>query len=183
MTAVETSTMKQLRKKFVFASFEFAAHFHAQSENWRETEMILCQKTKESWQFAQKKREGNKHRADQCNDPGGKYKCMRCRKRTKHLRIPSLNVKLKKCNISCEPSACLLDCARRSTVCFDPARTMRLRFVRPGRKMLVWCRTCWGYTGVRLGEKTSERHGKNTMNVQFLHNWSKAKFQEVRFGK
>ena len=43
-------------------------------------------KGKGSWRIVQKKKEGGRHRSEECNDVGGEYKCTRCGKRSKHAQ-------------------------------------------------------------------------------------------------
>ena len=92
--AAKALTMKQLGKA-LYAAIGFTAHFHVQVENWRDTDEIVP-KEKVSWYFVQKRREGRKHRTEQCNDLGGHFDCMRCGKRCKQAqkswRVPWLSV-------------------------------------------------------------------------------------------
>ena len=53
MAAAKALTIKQLRN-YIYASIEYAAHFHVQVEEWKDRGETVP-KEKETWQFFRKK--------------------------------------------------------------------------------------------------------------------------------
>ena len=70
----------------MYASIEYATHFHVHVEDWKDRNEIVP-KGRVSWQSVQKTRKGGSHRSEKCNDLGGQFKCMRCGMRSKREQI------------------------------------------------------------------------------------------------
>ena len=80
MAEAKALTVKQRRHGFSSQSSRWCMVVY-----WKDTGEMVPEK--DSWQLVQREREGRKHRSEQCNDVGGKCKCVRCGKRSKRAEI------------------------------------------------------------------------------------------------
>ena len=84
MAEAKAKTMKQETEE-VHAALQYAASFHCLVEQRKGCEE-LRPKPKEKFVFVEKKSENIKHRTEWCAEANG-YRCMRCGRRSKHMKM------------------------------------------------------------------------------------------------
>ena len=70
----------------VYAALQYAANFHCLVEAWKDCEERKP-KPQEKWTFVDQRREETKHRPEWCAE-ANKYRCMRCGRGSKYLKMP-----------------------------------------------------------------------------------------------
>ena len=79
-------TMQQEREE-VYAALQHVASFHCLVEEWKDYEELRSKKPKEKWVFMEKKSENTRHRKEWCAETD-KYRCVRCGKGSKYIKMP-----------------------------------------------------------------------------------------------
>ena len=85
MAEARAKTMQQEREE-VCVALQCAASFHCLVEEWKDCEE-LRPKPKEKWGFMDKKSENTLHRTWWCAE-ADKYRCMRCGRGSKYMKMP-----------------------------------------------------------------------------------------------
>ena len=85
MAEARAETIKQEREE-VYAALQYAASFHCSAEEWKDCEK-LRPKPKEKWDFVEKKSENMKHRTEWFAE-ADRYRCMRCGRGSKDMKMP-----------------------------------------------------------------------------------------------
>ena len=135
MAGARAKTVQQEREE-VYAALQCAARFHCLIEQQKDCEE-LKPKPKEKWIFVDKKSEETKHRTEWCAE-ANKYRCMRCGKSSKHMKMPG------KCAVPKILSK--KNGAKRHLGGHGLVR----RVDRQG-EAFVWCRKCSGCAQQRMG--------------------------------
>ena len=139
MAEARAKTMQQEREE-VYVASQYAASFSCLVEQWKDCEE-LRPKPKEKKVFVEKKSENTMHQTEWCADANW-YRCMRCGRGSKHMKMPG------KCTGPKFLSKSLDKWGRRHLGCQDLVRRMN----RQGG-VLIWCREWSGYARQKMGPK------------------------------
>ena len=85
MAEARAEALKQEREE-VYVALQFAASYHCLAEEWKDCEELKS-KPKEKWIFVNNNSERAKHQTEWCAE-ADRYRCMRCGKGSKYMKMP-----------------------------------------------------------------------------------------------